>query len=174
MPSLNKQLKALIANRPKYQIQPEAYQNQALAGAAAFGRDRSIQGMEGQVDQSTADMLSAAQQNSATSGSILNTLQKLNESRNSQYRNLAVDEAAIQRQKLNDLYQVNQNLIDEQDKAWNYNVNEPYQNQMQMIRDKKKARQENMWKIFDTLTAAGTSLATGGMSGVAKAAGGAL
>ena len=37
--SLNGKIDSLIKNRPKYQIQDEAFQNQALAKNQAFGRD---------------------------------------------------------------------------------------------------------------------------------------
>lgn len=160
--SLNKQLSALIKNRPQYNINQGAYDNQAMAQAQAFGRDRAIAGMEDQIDQNTTDALGQAQQATTSSSALLSTLGKLNESKNASLRGLATDEAAIQRDKLRDLYGANSALGEEMDKAWNFNVNEPYQNQIQAIRDKKKARQENLWKILDTVASVGTSLATGG------------
>lgn len=166
--SLNKKLASLINNRPKYQVNDVAFENQALAEANAFGPDRSIQGQRNQLEQDTADALSRVQQTSGSTSSILSTLAKINDSKNASMRGLASDEAAIQRQKLNDLYATNNALIDEQDKAWNFNVNEPYQNQVQMLRDKKKARQENLWKILDTVGTLGLSAATGGAGGLAK------
>lgn len=168
MPSLNKQLAKLIKTRPQYQVNDAAYENQALASANAFAPDRAIEGQRNQLEQDTANALGQAQQVSSSSSGILSTLAKLNESKNATMRGLATDEAAIQRDKLRDLYQANENLIGEQDKAWNYNVNEPYQNQVQMVRDKKKARQENMWKILDTVGSLGVGALTGGTSSLSK------
>jgi len=162
--SLNRQLSDLIKNRPEYTINEGAFENQAMAESQAFGRDRAIMGMENQIEQNTADALGQAQQATTSSSALLSTLGKLNESKNASLRGLATDEAAIQRDKLRDLYGANAALGEEMDKAWNFNVNEPYQNQIQAIRDKKKARQENLWKIIDTVTSAGTSLATGGLA----------
>lgn len=163
MASLNKQLSTLIKKRPQYQIPDTAFDNVGLATSAAFGRDRAIQGMEEQIEQQTANAFGQAQGATSSTGALLSTLNKLNESKNASLRGLAVDEAALQRDKLRDLYGTNAELGDQMDKAWNFNVNEPYQNQIQAIRDKKKARQENLWKILDTVTSAGTSLLTGGI-----------
>ena len=64
---------------------------------------------------------------------------------------------------MRDLYGANQAMIDEKDKQWNFNVNEPYQNQLQALRDKKKFRQEMLFKALDTVGSLGISAASGGL-----------
>ncbi len=160
--SLNKKLAKLVKNRPQYQINQEAFDNQALATANAFAPDQSIQQQRNILDQDVANTLNQVQQTSSSSSAILSTLAKINDSKNAAMRGLAGDEAAIQRDKMRDLYAANDALSEEKDKAWNFNTNEPYQNQIQMLRDKKKARQENMWRILDTVGSLGVSLLSGG------------
>ena len=50
-------------------------------------------------------------------------------------------------------------LAEEKDKAWNYNVNEPYQNQMNYLVQKKRARTETAWKMMDFVASLGQSAA---------------
>ena len=59
---------------------------------------------------------------------------------------------------MRDLYGANNAMIDEQDKAWNFNVNEPYQNQIQELRDRRKFRQELLFKAIDTAGAVAGSV----------------
>jgi len=149
--SLNKKINELIENRPEYQIQDEAYENQALAKNQAFGRDRGIQQAEQNIMTQGADAMGAAQQVSGSTNALLDTLASVNSNQSSSMRDLGVEEANIQSQRMGDLYGTNTAMIDEQDKAWNYNVNDPYQNQMQALRDKKKFRQELLGKAIDTV-----------------------
>lgn len=150
--SLKKQIDSQIAARPKYNINEEAYQNQDLARNQAFGRDRAIQGMETQIEQGAADTAGMLQNYSGSASSILSALGSINESKNASLRGLAVNEAGLRRGKMQDLYGANMNLVDEKDKEWNYNVNDPYQLKLEELRMRRKARQENAWKIADTAT----------------------
>lgn len=163
MPNYKKQLDALIGSRPRYSIFDEAYQNKDLATANAFGRDRAIQGAEAEIERGAADTAGMLSAYSGSTGAILSALGNINESKNKSLRGLAVDEATLQRQKLSDLYGANQALVDEQDKAWNFNVNEPYQLKVEELRRRQKAKQENAWKIADTIVSLGTQAATMGM-----------
>lgn len=162
MANLKKQIDELIKNRPQYSIQPEAYETQALAKNMAFGRDRALQQQEQNIETGAADAIGQAQQVSGSTNAILDTIAGITNSKNQSLRSLAVDEASLQSQRMRDLYGANSAMIDEQDKAWNFNVNEPYQNQIQELRLRRKAKQENLFKILDTLSSLGVSAATGG------------
>jgi len=160
--SLKKQIDELIKNRPQYEIQDEAYQNQALAKNQAFGRDRGIQQAESNIQTQAADAVGQAQQVSGSSNAILDTIAGITGNANNSLRSLGVDEANIQSGRMRDLYGANNAMIDEQDKKWNFNVNEPYQNQIQELRNRRKAKQENFFKILDTIGSLGVSAATSG------------
>jgi len=167
--SLNKKIKNLIENRPKYQIQDEAFETQALAKNQAFGRDRGIQQAEQNIMTSGADAMGAAQQVSGSTNALLDTLASVSGNQNQQLRDLGVDEANVQSSRMKDLYGANSAMIDEQDKAWNFNVNEPYQNQVQALRDRKKFRQELLGKALDTVGGiAGAGAMSGGVGNLFK------
>lgn len=157
--SLKNKLDRLIKNRPQYDIKDEVYENQALAKNQAFGRDRSSQIAEQNINTGMADSVGQAQQVSGSSNAILDTIAQINYGANNSLRDLAEQEAQIQSGRMNDLYGANNAVIDEQDKAWNFNVNEPYQNQIQALRDRKKFRQEALFKALDTVGAIGAGIA---------------
>lgn len=160
---LTSQINDLIRKRPKYKISDEYAQNQGLATSQAFGRDRSIQQQETNLGEEAAGAISRAQDVSSSSSGLLNAIQNIVGSKNTALRGLAADEAAIQNQKIMQLYGVNKDAAEEQDKAWNYNVNQPYQTRMNELVQRRKARQENLFKVLDTLTAGlGSTLFGGG------------
>jgi len=160
---LNKKINNLINNRPQYQIQDEGFENQALAKGMAFGRDRGIQKAEENIMTSGADAMGQAQQVSGSSNALLDTLASISGGQNQNLRDLGVQEANVQSSRMRDLYGANNAMIDEQDKAWNFNVNDPYQNQVQALRDKKKFRTELLFKGLDVV---------GGLAGAGAMAGG--
>jgi hypothetical protein len=160
--SLNRKLKKLIENRPQYEISDEYYKNQALAQNAAFGRDSAIQQQEQNINQSAADSIGQAQEVSSSTGSILSTLAAINNNKNSALQDLGVQEGQVSRANRQDYMGSNAALAEEQDKQWNYNVNEPYQNQIQSLRDRKKARQEAAFKVLDTVGSVASAKFLGG------------
>lgn len=163
MANLKKQIDELIKNRPKYYLQDEAFENQALAKNQAFGRDRAMQMQEENIETGAADAIGQAQQVSGSSNALLDTIANITGSKNQSLRGLATDEAQLQSQRMRDLYGANLDVIDEQDKAWNFNVNEPYQNQIQELRLRRKQKQENLFKILDTIGSLGVSTAASGI-----------
>jgi hypothetical protein len=158
---LNQQINDLIKNRPEYTIQDESFENKDLAENMAFGRDRASQIAEDNIMTSGADAIGQAQQVSGSTNALLDTLASINGNQSSQLRDLGVSEAQTQSQRMRDLYGANTALAEEKDKAWNFNVNEPYQNQIQALRDKKKFRQELAFKAIDTVGGLGASLIPG-------------
>ena len=147
--SLNKQMDRLIKNRPQYKINDEAFDNQSIAKNQAFGRNRAIQQGEEDVDQSAANAVSQAKTVSNSTAGLLDTIATINSNATQSKRDLAGQESQIKQQNVGQLLDTNQQMIDEKDKAWNFNINEPYQNQIQSIRDKKRFRQELGLKAID-------------------------
>jgi hypothetical protein len=162
--SLRKKLNKLFDERPEYKISEEYSNNQGLARNAAFGRDRSIMAQENNLEQQSADAIGVASQYSNSASGILATLSSITDSKNQALRNLAGDEAAIQRTKMQDLYGANVAMAEEQDKAFEYNVNTPYQKTIERLQERKRRRQG----ITDALTGAsltiGSTAATSGQT----------
>lgn len=138
----NKALDRELANAPKYQITQEAFANQALAQSDAFGRDRSIQMAQEDTAQSAANAVGEARNVTNSTSALLQTLATINQSRNQQLRGLSQDEAVLRNQKRQQLYGANAAMIDERDKAWNYNQNMPFQMRVAKYRDQAKVGSE--------------------------------
>jgi hypothetical protein len=164
-----KRLKNEISNRPTYNISDEAYQNQALAKSDAFGRDRSIQMQEQQLDQDAANAAGQAKDVTNSTSGLLSTIAAINSNKESAGRNLAQDEAQLRGQKLNTLMNTNTAMIDEKDKAWNFNENMPHQLRVAALRDKVKYNQEQAAQQFAASSNFMTNMfAGGGFSGGGK------
>lgn len=151
--SARKKREKLIKKMPKYQIADEAYQNQAVARSRAFGRDRSIQGQEAQVQQDAANAASKATQVSSSTSDILGTISAIQANTNSARRGLASDEAAIQQQNVGNLMMANSQMIDEKDKQFRQNQYAPWAAKMGL----KTEQAQNNQNIFSTLFGAGLS-----------------
>lgn len=137
-----KKLDRLLKKAPKYTINEEAYENQAIAKAEAFGRDRSIQMQEQGLEQDTASANAAAKDVTSSTSALLATIAAIQANKDSTTRDLAETEARLQMQKKAQLLNVNQQMIDEKDKAWNFNTNMPFQMKVAALRDRKKANDE--------------------------------
>lgn len=164
----------LIANRPQYKVQSEASQNQAIARSQVYGRNRAIQNQETQLNQDTSNAVADIKDVTSGTSGLLSTLSAIQANKDQTRRNFAGQEAQIQQQNTGQLLNTNQAMIDEQDKAWNFNVNEPYQNQIAALRERKKARGELAGSIIGAVGSIGGGLATGGMSSIFGAAKGAI
>jgi len=160
--NLNDKLNAAIAARPQYQVNDEAYENQSIAKNQAFGRNRAIQQGEEDVDQSAANAVSQAKGVSGSTAGLLDTIATINSNATGAKRDLAGQESQIKQQNVGQLMDTNQQMIDEKDKAWNFNINEPYQNTIQSLRDKKRFRQELAMKGIDFAASLGSSFIGGG------------
>jgi hypothetical protein len=159
-----KQVNKLLANRPKYQIADEAFETQASARSQAYGRDRSIQMQQQDVEQNAANAASMARDVSGSTTSLLSTIAAINAGKNDTQRGLASDEAAMQQGKLQNMYAANNAVIDEKDKAWNYNVNMPYQQKLQRANEKLRRAQMITDSFSGVAIAVGGSAATSGTS----------
>jgi len=168
--TLNGKIDNLIANRPQYVINDEYYDNSALAKARAFGRDRTIQMAEENVDKDVASATGQAKNISGSTGAVLDTLRAVASGGMDTKRNLATQEVGLRDQRMNDLYNTNTQLAEEKDKAWNFNVNEPYQNKIMALRQKRRFRQELAMKAVDLAGTIGAAAMTGGTSLATRAA----
>ncbi len=148
--------------RPTYTIAPEYEQNKALAEQEAFGTNPSIVRGMNAIDQSAASDVNTAQQYTSNTSSILNLLASINKNKTSDYQNLFGQNAMLQSQGRSKLMGANAAMAEERDKAWNFNVNEPYQNELAAERDFQKSTEEAHQKRADTLMSFFSSMYGGG------------
>lgn len=161
-----KKLDKAINNNPKYGINDEAYDNQAIARAGAFGRDRSMELQGQKIDQNASDAAAAAKDVSSSTSSLLSTITAINANKNASNVDLAQNEAALQNTKKQQLIGVNNQLIDEKDKAWNYNKNMPYQMKVASLRDRIKSNDEqSSQESAQAMSAVGGMFGGGGSIG---------
>lgn len=131
-----------LANAPKYKLQEEALENQALARNEAFGRDRAIQMGQEDIEQSSANAANEARNVSSSTSALMSTIAQIQANKNQQLRGLTQDDAVMRGQKRQQLMGANAAMIDEKDKQWNYNENMPFQMRVAMYRDKAKVGSE--------------------------------
>lgn len=158
--SLKRKIERQLANRPTYEMSEQYLDNQALARTAAFGRDRAIMAQEDNLEQQSADAIGVAGQYSNSASGILATLSSITDSKNSALRNLATDEAVIQRSKMQDLYGANTAVAEEQDKEFEYNVNMPYQKKLEYLQNRKKRREQMTDQIVGSVVGLAGSAAS--------------
>lgn len=137
-----KKLRKELANAPKYKITDEAFENQALAKSNLYGRDRAIQMGQENISQSAADASQQARDITSSTSGLMSAIAQINADKNLQLRGLAGEDASQRQGKLGLLMNANNAMIDEKDKAWNYNENMPFQMRVAALRDKIKTNQE--------------------------------
>lgn len=137
--------------RPTY-VRNKAYdENIALARTNLNAPDREAQLARTDIDESTVDAIGRAREFAGSTSALLDTLSTLNIGRNKALRGLASDQAAIRQQKLATLMGANVASAEEDDKTWNYNVNQPYQARVKETTDYEKWRRENEANQMDFL-----------------------
>lgn len=146
---------------PTYKRNKAYDENIALARTNLYAPDREAQIARTDIDEGTADAIGRAREFAGSTSSLLDTLATLNTGRNKALRGLTQDQAAIRQQKLATLMGANVMSAEEDDKAWNYNVNQPYQNRVQETVDREKWRRENESNALDTILAIGSSFIPG-------------
>lgn len=157
-----KKLKELIDKRPEYKINEEAYDNQAIAKAEAYGRDRGIQRQETQLEQDAANAVGDVKDVASSTNALLGAITAIKANQNTTRRGLAQDEAQLMAQKKAQLIDVNNQMIDEKDKAWNFNKNMPYQMKVAALRDRVKYNQEQAAQQFAASSNFMTNMFAGG------------
>lgn len=157
----NKQLSRLIKKSPKYKIADEAYDNQNLAKAKAFGRSRAVTRAEQQLDQDQSNAAAGARDITSSTSDLLSTISALNAQKATAQRSLAMDENAIQDNNAMSLYAANQAMIDEKDKKFKHNKVDPWQNKIAHL----NARKEEANSAWGSVFQAGTQLMGSSMGG---------
>ena len=147
---------------PKYKIQEEAFQNQSMARSRAFGRDRSIQMQEENIEQEAANAAGEAKDITGSTSSLLSTIAAINANKGEQLRGLAQDESQVQAANMNQLYAANENMIDEQDKAFNQNEMAPWDAKLRGLQQKKQNRANLTNTIVGSVIGAAGSIFGGG------------
>ena len=163
--TLKNRIKYQEKNRPIYEIAPEAFENQELAKREAFGEDPSIVAARTSLDQGVADTMAEASKVTDSGSGLLSTLSALNANKSQAYLGLANQEAGLRSQKLGQLYRSNYAMIDEKDKAFEFNVASPYASKLGTLRDQKAQRSENWMRGLESVASLGVSAATGGIFG---------
>lgn len=162
-----KKLDRELKKAPKYKITDEAYENQNLARSQAYGQNPAIQNAQRQLDQDASDSVSQAKDITSNTSSLLSTIAAINANKNASSRALAGESAAIKQQNMQQLYGANNAMIDEKDKAWNYNQNMPFQMRVAAYRDRIKANQEQQLAglAYEGQTVSSFASMMGGMMG---------
>ena len=155
---LKKRIKELEAARPLYKISDEAFENQEIAKRQAFGEPTEITTAKTALEQNVADTVSQATKVSDSGSGLLATLSAINSQKQKSYLGLASAEASIKSQRLGDLYRSNRAMIDEQDKAFEFNVAAPYADKLSTLRDQKTQRTENWMRVADSVAGIATSV----------------
>lgn len=165
MSRLKTRISRAIKGMPKYTINDEAFENQALARSQAFGRNRAVQMQESNIEQSAADAANQASGITGSTSSLLSTIAAINANKTAGLRDLAQTEAGIQQQNMGQLYGANQAMIDEKDKAWNQNVYAPWAAHLQNLKEKKANRDAKWGSIAGGLLTAGATILGGPIGG---------
>jgi hypothetical protein len=162
-----KSLNRTLENAPKYKITDEAFENQAIAKSAAYGRDRAIQQQQENISQEATNDAFEAKNITSSTSALLSTIAQINANKNQNLRGLGQTEAAMQRENRGALMGANNAMIDEKDKAWNYNENMPFQMRVAMYRDKQKSAQEMQLAglAYESQTTSAFASSIGGMMG---------
>lgn len=137
----------MVNNMPKYMINKEVWDNQALARSQAFGRSRDFQLEQSNIEKSSADAINAAKGVSSGTSGLLSTIAALSANRNNSLREMSIDESRVRAQNMGALYNANQSVIDEKDKAWYQNVYAPWEVKLQALKDRKAKRDARANKI---------------------------
>jgi hypothetical protein len=156
-------LSKLIKNRPQYEIQKEYEANQGLAANQAYGRDRAVTNAETQIDSQAANAFEAARQSSSSTPALMAALTGVQNNATAARGDLVDQEQQSRARGMNNMMQTNSAMAEEKDKAWNTNVNEPYQNQVQRLRDKQKFGRDLLMKGIDLAGSLAVKGATGGL-----------
>ena len=148
-----KDMNKLLKNAPKYKINDEVFENQAISKAEAYGKDRDIEMAQENIDADVASATGEVKDITTSTSALLNALTEIQNAAFDSKRGLSEYEAGtLRRQKIGALKDANQAVVDEKDKAWNYNENMPYQMRVAAARDKRKFNEELMMKGVDSAT----------------------
>ena len=149
------QLNSLIKNRPQYTI-PQGYQDafksyQQMANSNLPGYDI----MKNQIDQSGAQTQSNLERGAMSSNQLMSGALSSQDKELKAIQNLGLMSAQWKSQQQQNLVQGEQMMGGQQEQAWNYNVNQPWEIKANMAAGKAGVGQQN---LFSGLQDIGSSL----------------
>jgi|GEM_PF-5152123 len=150
-------------HRPTYYI--PGSQNGALNVAQSQYDDSSLPGqagLENQLSANTAAGLTAAQQSSSSSGDVIDAITKLYKNQNQGNINLGIEAARNHLQNAMNLQNELGNQAQYEDKAFNYNINDPYQEKKQEGQSLVTAGNQNIAGGIGSALGVGASYAAAG------------
>ena len=162
---LNKKIRGQIKKMPKYKIQPEVYENLALATSRAFGRPQEIEIAEENLEESQAAALGQAKDVTSSTSALLSTLAAIEGGKQKSVRGLAQDEASIRSANVKDLYGAKSALAEEKDKAWYQNVYAPWEAKLRSLQQQKANRNAFWSNLAGGLLGGAGKLLSGGLLG---------
>jgi hypothetical protein len=151
----NSQLNSLLANRPQYNIS-QGYQDafktyQSMANSNLPGYDI----MKGQIDQSGAQAQQNLERGAMSSNQLMSGVLSSQDKELKAIQNLGLMSAQWKAEQQKGLAGAQQMMGEQQDKAWQQNVLDPYNIKLNMAAGNKQAGVQNM---FGGLQDAGSSL----------------
>jgi hypothetical protein len=140
-----KQLNSLISNRPKFNISQgyqdafKSYQNMANSNLPGYDI------MKGQIDQSGAQAQSNLERGAMSSNQLMSGALSSQDKELKAIQNLGLMSAQWKSQQQQNLIQGQQMMGQQQDKAWDYNVNQPWEIKANMAANKAGVGQQNLF-----------------------------
>lgn len=158
--ALRHRINRQIRKMPKYRINKEVFDNQNIARSRAYGRDRSVQIAQEDIDAQTAESVGYAKDATSSTAGLLAALADINNNNTQAKRSLAQDEASIQAKNVQDLINVNNMVSEEKDKAWYHNVYSPWDAKLRALQQQRANRTAFFNNLVGGLTTlAGTTIA---------------
>jgi len=156
--SLKSRIKHMEATRPVYEIAPEAFEAQELAKREAFGEAPEITAARAGLEAGVAETMGEAAKLSESGSGLLGTLEAISAQKQKGYLDLAGQEAAIRSQKMGELYRQQYAMVEERDKAFEYNIAAPYAQKLTGMRAQKTQRTENIMRGIEAAASVATSV----------------
>ncbi len=156
----NAQAKKIARNnpRPKYKIQQEVLDNQAIAesrGSTGLS-DAALQVLKQGNERGLSSSIEAV----LDAGGSANNIADIYGNYQDGVSKMALIDEEMRRRNIDNLVSQNMRLSNEKDKAWQVNVYAPYADKAQAAAALKAQGSENLWKGVNTVLGAGASFAT--------------
>lgn len=140
----NKQMKSLLANRPTYTI-PDAYQKAlSVYGQMAQGGMPGQQYYEDRIGESTARAIGSAERGAISSNVFQGAVSNAQDKELQALQDLARMGAEYKTNAMSAYAQAQNQYGQLQDRAFDYNVAQPYDIKLNMANERKMAGQQNL------------------------------
>jgi hypothetical protein len=141
-----KQMNSLLANRPQYQIS-QGYKDYYNTVNKLANQGMPEQGiMAGQIEQSTAKAMTAAERGAMGSGQYMDVINKQQEQEMNAYKNLGIMALQYRTQAEQQRGEAQKMMGGLQDTQWDQNVNQPWNIKANMAGEKMAAGTQSGWQ----------------------------